>query len=129
MATRARLRVSSTLFILLAATPAFADDAAPTSLRMRPHTKGASHHKANRPVAQPTPDQPPDTNPTPPPDQPPPTPPPDQPPPAPPPPAPNPPPGPADNVPKTPDISDEELLKMSEQETKGEEVITVTGSL
>jgi outer membrane receptor protein involved in Fe transport len=95
---------------------------------MRPHTKGASHPKANRPVAQPTPDQPPDNNPTPPPDQPPPAPPPDQPPPAPPP-APNPAPGPADSVPKTPDISDEELLKMSEQETKGEEIITVTGSL
>src|SRR5262245_36146773 len=127
MANRARLRISSTLFILLAAAPALADDAAPTSLRMRPHGKGASHQKAHRPVAQPTPDQPPDTNPTPPPDQPP-TPPP-EPPPAPNPPAPNPTPAPADTVPKTPDISDEDLLKMSEQETKGEEVITVTGSL
>src|SRR5262245_43741137 len=128
MATTARRRISSTLFILLAATPAFADDAAPTSLRMRPRGKTVGHHRWPRPVAQPTPDQPPlDTNP-----QPLPTPPPDQPPPPEqtPPPAPNPPsPNPPPPETKTPDISDEELLKMSEQETKGEEVITVTGSL
>ena len=116
--------LSSTLFVLIAAGPALADSA-PTTLRMRSKTAGY-HHKHSRAVGQATPDQPPDQPPAPPPDQPPP-PPPDQPPP-PPPPTPNTPPPPTTGgTEQTPNLTDEELQKLAEQEGK-EEVIVVTGS-
>src|SRR5580765_122096 len=113
--------LSSTLFVLVAASPALADSA-PTTLRMRSKAVGY-HHKHTRPVAQPTPDQPPD-QPQPPPDQPPP-PPPENPPPPPPPQNPPPQENPQPNA--TPNLTDEELQKLAEQEGK-EEVIVVTGS-
>ncbi len=113
-------------------------DTAPKTLHMR--ASKAPQKAAAKPVrvAQtPPPDSggtPPDnggTPPTPPPDNgtPPTPPPPENPPPANPPPA-NPPPPEQPNVGATPNLSDEEMAKLAEQEAnKGEEVITVTGSL
>lgn len=121
--------LSASLFVLVAASPAYADSA-PSSLRMRSKQTGY-HHKHTRNVAQPTPDQPQPDQPQPPPDQPPPTPP-DQPP-TPPTPPPTPPAPPPTNTPpappptESPNLTDEELAKLAEQEGK-EEVIVVTGS-
>jgi iron complex outermembrane recepter protein len=90
-----------------------ADNHAPSSLRMRPR---AWHTRVLRPLrlaqpAEPTtpgdaegaPAEPAPTEPTPPPE-------------------------PAPNVEKTPDLTDEQLAAIAEQEVEGEEIITVTGS-
>jgi outer membrane receptor protein involved in Fe transport len=118
------------VFVGIASVAADTTSTAPKSLRMRSRAPAATHAptSAGRRVAQPTPDpQPPSTEP----------PPADAPPAAEPAPAPTDQPAaapeappaaqPATTVTETPNLTDEELRKLSEQEAK-EEIITVTGS-
>src|SRR5262245_24070405 len=133
MLTTKRALYSACLLFLGAGTASA--DPAPKTLHMRA-TKAP--HKQVRVAQTPPPDNggtPPDnggTPPTPPADQgnPPANPPPENPPPPANPPPANPPPPEQPTVGATPNLSDEEMAKLAEQEAaKGEEVITVTGSL
>src|SRR5512133_3324832 len=141
--TRMKKLACSVGLILVGTAPVAADgNSSPKNLRMRPSNKTAKttpahwlpFHRIGKRVAQ-APDQPqpppPDQPPANPPDQTPPAnpPQPDQ---TPPPPDKTPPPANPEqqpNVGQTPNLTDEELAKLAEQETQGEEIISVTGSL